>query len=104
MSTTYTKDPSAVLDYVFDWSSWLRTIGTVTEAVVVSEINVSNTNVGGLTIGPAPSGPAISNTLTSATIWLSGGTLGRTYSVVNEVTTDMGRTERQSIVIRVANR
>lgn len=94
MATTFTKDPNAVLDYVFDWTAWLRS----GESIAVSQITVSNTNVNGLTVN------STANDASTATIWLAGGVAGRVYSVVNQITTDMGRTELKSINIRVADR
>lgn len=93
-ATTYTKDPQAVLDYVFDWSSWLL----VGESIVTCSFNVSNVNVNGLTVS------STANDASTATIWLGGGMLGRTYSVQNQITTDMGRTNVKSLNIKVLDR
>lgn len=68
------KDPNATLDYTLDWSSWL------TSPEIIS--NVSWIVPGDLTTA------ASSYTNTTATIFLSGGTLGQTYTVVCRVTTD----------------
>ena len=87
----YLKDPAAVLDYGFDWSTdgWLGadTIATSTWTVPA-----------GLT------SEATSNTTTTATIWLSGGTVGQVYEVANKNVTAAGRTDERSMTIRVENR
>ena len=86
MSSTYTKDPDAVLDYMVDWEQWLDgdTISTSTWTV--------------------PSGitkDSDSKTDTTATVWLSGGTLNDDYEVVNRIVTAGGRTEDRTLTIRV---
>lgn len=41
---------------------------------------------------------------TVATIWLSGGTAGSSYDLLNVITTSDGRTLSQTITIRVENK
>lgn len=86
----FTKDPDAVLDYVWDWSQWLAGAETITSSTVAvsSGINLdSNTN-----------------TTTTATAWLSGGTNGIPYTATNRITTSSGRTDDRTITIRVTSR
>lgn len=87
---TYVKDPEAVLDYPFDWSSWLKPGETIT----TSTFTVS----AGLALDSS------SNTLSSATAWLSGGAAGTPYQVTNHIVTSAGRADDRSITIRVQNR
>lgn len=85
-SREFTKDPQAVLDYVIDWSDWLDG-----DTITASQWTV-------------PDGiekDSDTHTTTAATIWLSGGTLGETYSVVNHITTVAGRENDQTIRIKV---
>ena len=78
------KDPNAILDYSIDWSDWLDT----------DEISTSTWTVpAGITKTDE------SNTTTIATIWLSGGTAGTTYSLLNRITTTGGRTADQTFKI-----
>jgi hypothetical protein len=86
MAQDFVKDPDAVLDYQIDWSSWLDS-----DTISTSDWTVPS----GLTEDSA------SNTTTTATIWLSGGTEGETYTVINEIVTAGGRTDNRSIYIRV---
>jgi len=44
------------------------------------------------------------STTTTATIWLSGGTSGVTYRIVNHIVTAAGREDDRSIYIRVADK
>jgi len=89
MGKQFLKDPDAVLDYQVDWSDWLDsdTISTSTWTV--------------------PSGLAedsASNTTTTATVWLSGGTAGTSYTVVNHIVTAEGREDDRSIIIKCQDR
>lgn len=87
MATSFSKDPDAVLDYAVDWSSWLVEGDTITG----SEWTVAD----GLTMDDD------SFTDTSAVIWLSGGTLGERYTVVNRITTEQGRVEDQTLMFAI---
>lgn len=86
---TFTKDPSAVLDYCIDWSAWLGsdTISTSTWTVTAGLTKDSDTN-----------------TTTTATAWFSGGTVGKKYVATNRIVTAAGRTDDRSILIEVRNR
>ena len=82
----FTKDPDATLDYKVDWSSWL----------------IDDTITASLWIVP----PELNNevdtfTDSSATIWLSGGSVGSSYEVVNRITTAAGRIDDRTITIRM---
>ena len=89
MAQTFTKDPNAVLDYQIDWSTWLGSDTIATSAWTVPT---------GMTLVTS------SATTTAATIWLSGGTAGSSYGVVNRITTDGGRTEDRTLTIVVSER
>lgn len=85
----YTKDPDALLDYGHDWAPWLGadTIGTATWTVPA-----------GLTK------EAESHTTTTATVWVSGGTVGATYQVTCHITTAGGREDDRSLFLYVQER
>jgi len=89
MSETFAKDPDAVLDYQVDWSDWLDTdtISTSTWTVPTGITKDSDTN-----------------TTTAATIWLSGGTAGTSYNIVNHIVTAAGREDDRTIIIKVRER
>jgi hypothetical protein len=86
---TFTKDPNAVLDYTVDWTRWLAGDQIASSAWLVPT---------GLTK------MADSKTGSSATVWLSGGTAGQSYTVTNRITTAAGRTEDRSFIARVEER
>ena len=83
------KDPDAVLDYQVDWTSWLDgdTIATSTWVVPAGITEDSS-----------------SNTTLVTTIWLSSGTVGDRYEVLNRITTDGGRTDDRTTVILVTEK
>ena len=92
--TMPSKDSSAVLDYVFDWgATWHATGETITGTPVV-------TTPTGITSGT----PATTNTTTTVTVWLSGGTVGQTYTVGCRITTSAGRTDERSLTVTVVDR
>lgn len=90
MGRFHVKDPSAVLDYRFDWSAWL----TENEVIATSTMTVA----AGITKDSE------ANSTTTATVWLSGGAVGTEYLVVNRIVTDEGRADERSIVIHVEDR
>jgi hypothetical protein len=77
MPDVFLKDPNEVLDYVRDWSALLGEDEILT-SVWTPDSGITKT--------------AESNTTTTATVWLSGGTEGTTYGVLNRITTAGGRT------------
>ncbi|HTQ20858.1 hypothetical protein [Mycobacterium sp.] len=88
--TTFTKDPDAVLDYSIEWSKWLAgdQIQTSTWTAADPDLQAANET----------------NTVTSTTVWLSGGTEGQSYTVTNHITRVGGRTDERSFTIQVENR
>lgn len=83
-------DPSEDLNYSFSWGSRL---GSAT-------ISSSSWSI-------TPTGPTIdttSNTTTTTTAFVSGLTDGEVYRLVNEVMTNAGTTERDSVTIRSQKR
>lgn len=89
MPQTFLKDPNAILDYQINWATWLGTdtISSSSWTAPTGITKVSDTS-----------------TTTTTTIWLSGGTAGASYEVVNRIVTAGGRTEDRSITIRIEER
>lgn len=81
-----TKDQDEVLDYQMNWLARLDgdTIDTSTWVVPAGLVKDSDTF----------SGPV-------ATVWLSGGTDGENYTLLNRITTAGGRTMDASVKLRV---
>lgn len=85
----FTKDPQETLDYAVDWTRWL-----LTDVIVGSTWTV-------------PAGITMSSeteTAKVATIWLSGGTLGEDYVIVNQITTAAGRISERSMTISIRSK
>lgn len=84
------KDPDAKLDYGFDWSDWLASgeILSVSVWVVASGLTEVSTH----------------RADTSTLIWLSGGTVGKTYRVSNMVTTSDDRIDERSFEVIIEER
>ena len=87
MADSYIKDPDAVLDYQWDWATWLPAGDTITSATVTAET--------GLTVSSK------TNTTTVVASWLSGGIVGESYNVTCRVVTADGRTDDRTITIIV---
>ena len=95
------KDPSAVLDYAFDWKplthgvpgatkDWLATGETITDHTITADT--------GITVDSSTEDDG------KVTVWLSGGTAGINYKVACKITTSAGRTDERTIWIKVTNR
>ena len=90
----FQKTPGETLDYAINWAQWLAltpddttdTIDTSTWAVPDGLTQESN-----------------AKTDTKTAIWLSGGTAGERYEVVNTVVTDGGRTAQRRLHIVVVD-
>ena len=84
------KDPSAVLDYAFDWTGWLAAGETIVGHTITADTGItvdSSTELDG-----------------KVTVWLSGGTAGKNYKVACKITTSAGRTDERTLWIRVVER
>lgn len=92
LGKTIKKDPQAVLDYPFDWSSWLATA-----ELIVSHI---------ITVAAGITKDSDNEAAGVVTVVLSGGTAGTTYKVACRITTDSSpaRTDERTIYIEVVER
>lgn len=90
MTTTFIKDPQAILDYSFVWTAWLDTGETITANTVTVET--------GLTKGDVTTSD---NTIT---VWLSGGTAGEDYDVTCHITTSDTRQDDRTMTIKCRQR
>lgn len=88
VTITRTKDPVAKLDYGWDWEAWLAgdTIDTSTWTVPTTLVKESE-----------------SKTNTTTTVWISGGTLGASYTVTNQIVTAAGRIDQRSFVLKIVD-
>jgi hypothetical protein len=83
-----TQDPSDILDYTVNWGAFLLGDTITTSAWTVST---------GLT------SVLETNSTTAATIWISGGQAGVSYTVTNTIMTAGGRTAERSFTLIVNN-
>ena len=92
------KDPSAVLDYLFDFAALTNGNGS-SDYLDAGETILTKTIVAdaGITVDSS----AIVNTSTGVQVWLSGGTDGVTYNVTCRITTSGSRTDDRTLKIRV---
>lgn len=86
---TFKKDPQEILDYTVDWSLWLNT-DTISSA--------------SWTVEPGITSVLETKTTTAVTIWLSGGTLGTSYTAASRIITVGGRTAERTIVIHIVSK
>lgn len=86
------KDPDAVVDYDFDWTSWLQAPEVIASFVIVAATGIVVDSSQNLT-------PKVR-------VWLSGGTPGIEYSVACKITTDSvpARVDERTMIIQVDER
>lgn len=92
MADKWTKDPNAVLDWLFDWSDWLAEGETITTATITA------------TTGLTADAGTIVNSNEAVRVWLSGGTAGQRYEVTCRITTNGSRTDDRTAQIMCAER
>lgn len=92
MPDTFTKDPSAVLPYKFDWSEWLSEGETISAKTVTASA--------GITVDSS----TVTDTNTTVTVILSGGTTGKKYRVTCEITTSASNTDQRTMTFKMEDR
>ena len=93
---TFVKDPSAILDYKFDWSDWL----SGGEVISNYEITIDPDEATEL----VEDSSSITDAGESVTVWMSGGLHNRAYAVACKIETDGNRTDERTMLIKVRNR
>lgn len=84
------KDPNARLDYKIDWTPWIIAGDTIAASTFTLDTGITS--------------DLSSFTDTTTTVWLLGGTAGRSYKVVNHVTFASGRQDDRTLLIRVVQK
>ena len=102
-SSTFEKDPDAVLDFKFDWAPLTNSVTGATSDWLASGETISTITITADT-GITVDSSSITDTNTSATCWLSGGTDMTTYSVSCKITTSASRTDERTMRIQVKER
>ena len=90
MADRFLKDPDAVLDFAFDWSSWLQSGETISSYSITAET--------GITVDSDSQASGV------VTVWLSGGTAGTEYTVACKIETSSSRTDERSMTIKCVER
>lgn len=93
------KDPDAVLDYEIDW------LGTADEpGFLFGTDDTIDTSEWIVPDGITKDSAGKNDANTATTIWLSGGTVGTTYSLINRITTVGGRTNDRTAKLQIKQR
>ena len=92
MTSLFYKDPDAVLDYKFDWSTWLPTGDTISTKTVTTESGITKDS------------DSITDSSTSVTVWLSGGEANSSYQITCAIVTADGREDDRSMLISIRER
>jgi len=87
--TSFVKSPWGVVDYEMDWSEWLG-VDTISQSEWVFPTGITK--------------DSDTHTTTTATAWVSGGTEGKSYLIVNKITTAGNRKEQKTIEIVINSR
>ena len=85
----FLKDPDAVLDYAFDWSSWLASGETISTKTLTGS---------GVTVDSSSESEGV------VTAWISGGTAGQTATVACKIVTSASRTDERTIKLKIQER
>ena len=93
--TLLLKDPEAVLDYAIDWGAQYLDQG---DLITDSSWSVDPDEPDGVSVAASSFGDSIS------TVQVAGGVPGRLYRLANRVTTQSGRVDERSILLRVEKR
>ena len=96
MTSQWVKDPNAVLDYKNDWADGGDNDGADDDPGWLQGDIISASS---WTVPSGVTEDSNSFTGTVATIWVSGGTAGEVYRLVNRIVTAGGRTEDRTITL-----
>lgn len=87
---TFYKDPDETLKFTIDWADWLTSPDVIDSSEWTVPAGITNV--------------AVSASTTQTTIWLSGGSAGTSYDIVNAITTDATTPEIAERTIRIVVR
>ena len=90
MNPRFNKDPNAVLDYGFDWASWVSS----GETISISSWSVSSLNISSASV----------SSHTAIVFVNSGGILNASHTLTNRITTSRGRIDERSLDIIILDR
>jgi len=92
-----TKDPDAKLDYGFDWGAdgWLPQSDHITSA---SWVQSHAADVEDLVLSQITFGDGM------AIVWVEGGALGKDYRLTCEISTQAGRRDDRTFILKIRER
>ena len=99
--SAWIQDPQAVLDYKIDWAASTNGSGPadwLASGETIGTYSVSAST--GLTVDSS----SLTDDDTSVTVWLSGGTVGKIYTVTCHIVTDASREDDRTITIKCEER
>lgn len=83
-----TKKPADILIYTFDWSVWLNSGDSLNSSTWTVPAGLTNV--------------ASANTTTKATVKVSGGTTGTSYTLTNSITSTVsGETKTETFTLKL---
>lgn len=91
------KDPQAQLVYTFDWSEWLPTGDSITSVNYTLQVRANDPD-------PLVREDQGIQSGTKTYVEISGGGVGKIYTVTAEIDTANGSTDRRNFRIKVENR
>lgn len=91
------KDPESQLIYSMDWSEWLPTGDTLASVVYTLQVRANDPE-------PLIKGATGIQSDVISFVELSGGQVGKLYTVTAAITTVDGLTDRRSFRVKVENR
>lgn len=97
------KDPSAKLDYGFEWGSATND-GSPTDKGWLQGDSITLSSWAVAAVAPGTGTPTLSadgNDLKSTLIWMDGGVNGEDYLLTNHIETAAGRKNERSFLIKV---
>jgi hypothetical protein len=91
------KDPNATLAYSMEWSEWLPQGDTVTAVAYTLQVRAND---------PAPLTKSAEGVQSGHVTYvtLSGGQVGKIYTVTAQVTTSSSQVDRRSFRVKIDNR
>ena len=93
------KDPEDVSDFSVDWNRSGPNAADGTGYLATGETITASTWT--VPAGLTQATPTPSQAAGKTTVWLSGGTLGQDYDVVNHITTNQGRQADKTVRVKV---
>ena len=91
------KDPSAQLIYSLDWSEWLPAGDTIASVVHTLQVRANDPT-------PIVKGTDGVQSGTTSFVEISGGGVGKIYTVTAQITTTDGLTDSRNFRLKVENR